>query len=212
MQDRISSKIKELEDVTEPFYKLKEIVRSGWVDKLSLENPETVASHTLLMIVLALYFMSSNHSYSDKKKLRLIEMILVHDLAETVIGDITPDSVKYRGKNHLENKAFEEIMDKVPPSTFKDRLNARWDQFNTKSSLEAQFVQIIDKLEMIMQGNYYLNNRKEVTLKQLRPFKDSTTMLLKNDANLPQESKPQNSSVIESVLNEIKEILAHLCK
>jgi len=211
LSDWILSKIKELEEVTEPFYKLKEIVRRGWVNKLNLENSETVASHTLLMIVLALYSMS-NHSYSDKKKLRLIEMILVHDLAESVTGDITPDSLKYQSKNDLENKAFKEIMDKVPPSKFKDRLNASWDQFNTKSSFEAQFVQIIDKLEMIMQGNYYLNNRKEVTLKQLQPFKDSTTLLLKNDANLLQESKPQNFTVIESNLNEIKEILAHLCK
>lgn len=208
---KIQSKIKELEDITTPFYKLKEIVRRGWVDKLNLENPETVASHTLLMIVLLLYFTSDN-SYSDKKKIRLIEMILVHDLAESIIGDITPDSVKYKGKRDLENKAFKEIMDKFPASNFKNRLNASWEQFNTKSSFDAQLVHIIDKLEMIIQGNYYLNNRNGVTMKHLQTFKDSTALLLKNEPNLYEESKPLTSTAFDFDLNEIKEILAHLCK
>ena len=211
MPGKIQLKIKELENITTPFYKLKEIVRRGWVDKLNLENPETVASHTLLMIVLVLYF-ASNHSYSDKKKIRLIEMILVHDLAESIIGDITPDSLKYKGKRDLENKTFKEIMDKFPASNFKNRLNSSWEQFNTKSSCEAQLVHFIDKLEMIVQGNYYLNNRNGVTKKQLQPFKDSTTWFLKNEPNLIEESKPLSSTTFEFDLNEIKEILAHLCK
>lgn len=210
MAVKIQSKIKELEDITTPFYKLKEIVRRGWVDKLNIENPETVASHTLLMIVLVLYF-ASNHSYSDKKKIRLIEMILVHDLAESIIGDITPDSIKYKGKRDLENNTFKAIMDKFPASNFKNRLNSSWEQFNSESSSEAQLVHIIDKLEMIIQGNYYLNNRNGVTMKQLQTFKDSTALLLKNEPNLYDESKPTTSSDFFD-LNEIKEILAHLCK
>jgi putative hydrolase of HD superfamily len=211
LPDIIQSKIKELEDITAPFYKLKEIVRRGWVDKLNLENPETVASHTLLMIVLILYF-TSNHSYTDKKRLRLIEMVLVHDLAESVVGDITPDSVIYKGKKALENKIFKEMMDKIPSSKFRNRLNASWEDFNAGSSLDAQFVHLIDKLEMIIQANYYLNNRKGVTCEQLQPFKNSTALLLNNAPNLYEELKSRNSTAIDYNLNEIKVILAHLCK
>lgn len=203
--------IQELEDLTAPFYKLKEIVRSGWIHKLNLENPETVASHTLLMIVLVLYF-TSNDYYSDKKRLRLIEMILVHDLAESVIGDITPESDQYDCKKALEDKTFKEIMDKIPSSKLKNRLKASWKEFNIGCSSSAQFVHILDKLEMLIQANYYLNNRKGVTQKQLQPFKNSTALFLKNAFNLVETSKSNNSSDIQSELAEIKEILAYLCK
>lgn len=211
MDNDIQTKIREIEDITAPFYKLKEIVRKGWVNKLKLKNPETVASHTLLMIVLVLYF-TSNRPYSDKKKLRLIEMILVHDLAESVVGDITPDSKRYPGKKTLENRTFKDIMERLPSSKFKNRLNASWNQFNTISSIDAQYVHVIDKLEMILQGNYYQNNRKNVTSKQLQAFKNSGALLTNENLNLFERSKSKNSKVIESDLSEIKEILAYLCR
>ena len=54
-------KLENLSNIIEYFYRLKELPRTGWKQKLDIANAESVASHTLLMIVLVFFF-------SDKKK------------------------------------------------------------------------------------------------------------------------------------------------
>ena len=66
------SKQESLSDITEHFYKLKEIPRTGWKQKLEIENAESVASHTLLMIVLV-FFSQNNLDILVKKKLGLLK-------------------------------------------------------------------------------------------------------------------------------------------
>ena len=52
------------------------------------------------------YYQISN-SLTQKK---FIKMILLHDLAESIIGDFTPDQITLEKKKKLENEAFAKIM------------------------------------------------------------------------------------------------------
>ena len=101
-----------MSDITENFYKLKELPRTGWKQKMEIENAESVASHTLLMIVLVFFF-SEKYGYSCKKKVKLIEMALIHDLAESITGDITPETMNKNRKRKLEDEAFSKITEKI---------------------------------------------------------------------------------------------------
>lgn len=202
---------KELEELTSPFYALKDLARTGWVDKLNLKNPESVASHTLLMIVIALYF-ASKYSYSCKRRLRLIEMILIHDLAEALVGDITPDSKQHVYKKELENNAFDEIMSTFPDSKLKKGWKSSWEEFNSDSSSNSKLVHLIDKIEMLIQANYYLKHRNGITKNRIKPFRNSTALFLENICLNPTSKSQAQGNGIKNDLEEIKEILAHLCK
>ena len=70
----IKSKQESISDITEHFYKLKELPRTGWKQKLEIENAESVASHTLLLIVLVLFF-SEKYRFSCKKKSDLLKWL-----------------------------------------------------------------------------------------------------------------------------------------
>ena len=76
---------------------LKMISRQGWIDKLSLNNPESVADHTYSMAIMSMVI-SDLQNYNSEK---ILKMVLLHDLAESKTGDITPEQIdKDKKKKH----------------------------------------------------------------------------------------------------------------
>lgn len=62
---------------------LKKIQRKGWIDKLSISDPESVADHSYSMAIMGMIISDlENHNFE-----KIIKMILLHDLAESEIGD-----------------------------------------------------------------------------------------------------------------------------
>ena len=64
---------------------LKTVPRQGWVDKLSIKNPESVADHTYSMAIIGMV-LSDSQKYNTEK---ILKMILLHDLAEDMIWMIS---------------------------------------------------------------------------------------------------------------------------
>jgi len=74
---------------------LKRIPRQGWIDKLSLNNPESVADHSYSMAVMSMVISDLGNYDSEK----ILKMVLLHDLSESYIGDYTPDQISKEEKN-----------------------------------------------------------------------------------------------------------------
>ena len=74
---------------------LKTILRQGWIDKLSITNPESVADHTYSMAIIGM-ILSDSQNYNTQK---ILKMILLHDLAESLTGDFTPEQKSKKRKN-----------------------------------------------------------------------------------------------------------------
>ena len=129
---------------------LKKISRQGWVDKLSLKNPESVADHSYLMAVIGMVISDLGNYNSEK----IIKMILLHDLAESKIGDYTPKQLSKKKKNELENNAFNEIIENLPNSIKLQYLQI-WQEYQQNNSIESKLVHQIDKLEMALQAKIY---------------------------------------------------------
>jgi len=68
---------------------LKNIPRQGWIDKLSITHPESVADHSYSMSIMAM-IISDLENYDSEK---ILKMVLLHDLAESKIGDFTPGQI-----------------------------------------------------------------------------------------------------------------------
>ena len=129
---------------------LKNVSRQGWIDKLSIDKPESVADHSYSMAVIGMVI-------SDLEKLnteKILKMILLHDLAESKIGDYTPEKISYEKKKELENTAFEEIIEKIPVNIKSEYLKI-WQEYQDKTSPESKMVHQIDKLEMALQARSY---------------------------------------------------------
>jgi len=129
---------------------LKKISRQGWIDKLSLDNPESVADHTYSMAVIGMVI-SDLENYNSEK---IIKMILLHDLAESKIGDFTPEQLNKEKKNELENNVFNKIIKNLP-NLIKSQYLQIWKEYQENTSLESKLVHQIDKLEMVLQAKIY---------------------------------------------------------
>jgi putative hydrolase of HD superfamily len=129
---------------------LKKIPRQGWIDKVSLENPESVADHSYSMAMIGMVI-SDLENYNSEK---ILKMILLHDLAESKIGDYTPKQLDKEKKNKLENNAFNEIIKNLP-DLIKSQYLQIWQEYQENNSLESKIVHQIDKLEMALQAKIY---------------------------------------------------------
>ncbi len=126
---------------------LKKIPRQGWIDKLSIESPESVADHSYSMAIIGMVI-SDLQNYNSEK---ILKMILLHDLAESKIGDYTPKQLNKEKKNKLENNAFNEIIKNLP-DLIKSQYLQIWQEYQENNSLESKIVHQIDKLEMALQA------------------------------------------------------------
>ena len=142
---------------------LKNIQRQGWKNKLGMNNVESVADHSYSTAMMSMVLSDLEGLNTEK----IIKMALLHDLAESVIGDVTPDEIKDERKISMENKAMIRILENLP-SNVSQHYIILWDDFQKNSSKEANLLHEIDKLEMAFQAKFYLD--KGVSKEKLRSF------------------------------------------
>ncbi len=129
---------------------LKKIHRQGWIDKLSIKNPESVAEHSYSMAIMGMVISDMENHNSEK----ILKMILLHDLAESEIGDYTPGEISIKKKKVLEGKAFSKIIENLP-NNMKTEYQKLWDEYQKSDSIEAKIVHQLDRLEMVLQAKIY---------------------------------------------------------
>jgi putative hydrolase of HD superfamily len=129
---------------------LKNISRQGWINKLSLKHPESVSDHSYSMAIMGMVI-SDLENYNSEK---ILKMILLHDLAESKIGDYTPNQISKENKIKIENKAYDEIINALP-DTIKLQYAQIWEEYQKQESPESKIVHQIDKLEMALQAKMY---------------------------------------------------------
>lgn len=163
----------------EEFFKittnLKKIPRKGWTAKLGISSPESVADHTFSMSAMAMVL-------SDLQKLdtqKVLKMSLLHDIAESITGDLTPEEISKNEKMELENKTIDKILNELPEELAKNYLDI-WNEYNQNLTAESKLVHEVDKLEMVIQGLSYADDG--IDKEKLEPFVNSA----KNQINSKQ--------------------------
>ena len=83
-------------------------------------------------------------------------MALVHDMAEALVGDITPvDGVAKHEKNRREATTMDyftkSLLGRVNGGLTGQDIRAIWQEYEDCETLESKFVHDVDKLELILQ-------------------------------------------------------------
>ncbi|KAG2438589.1 hypothetical protein HXX76_005139 [Chlamydomonas incerta] len=130
---------------------LKLTKRTGWVRR-NVQGPESIADHMYRMSMMALIATDSSVDVT-----RCIKMALVHDVAEAIVGDITPHcGVSDDDKHGLELAAVEKIKAMLGADTAAgSEVESLWLEYEAASSPEALLVKDFDKLEMILTATQY---------------------------------------------------------
>ena len=133
---------------------LKYKIRSGW-DKthwnVSKERIESIAEHVYGTCILALSINSEFETNLDIDK--VIKMLVLHELGEVVIGDITPfDNITPEQKMEKEHAAIREVLGDLMKNEEYFALLLEFDERKTKESI---FAYHCDKLEADIQAKIY---------------------------------------------------------
>ena len=129
---------------------LKELKRAGWIEKFSITDGESVADHSFGAAVTAMVLSDAMGLDSE----RAVKMALLHDVAESEIGDITPDGMPHDKKKELETEAFLRIAS-VLPGGMRAEYASIWDEFCAGKTPEARIVAQADKIDMALQAVTY---------------------------------------------------------
>lgn len=142
---------------------IKHLPRTGWVN-YGVSAPETVAAHSWQMAVMALALSGKADDEYDYNK--VIKLCLCHDLAESVIGDLTPHDKNYIVKPAKEREAMAKIAEEA------DFPEAYWlfKEYEAAETPEACLAHDLDKLDMYAQALYY---EKQYPNKDFSEFKKS---------------------------------------
>ena len=143
--------------------KLKNVIRTGWKDRsVQRERLESVAEHIFGVQMLAIA-MKSEYNY-DVDILKVIMMIAIHELWETVIWDLTEFQISRKEKEKIEHEAVHNILKDLIDGEEIEKIFLEFDEHKTKESI---FAYQCDKLECDLQCKLYdeewcvdLNNQK----------------------------------------------------
>lgn len=150
---------------------LKEKIRSGAIIwKVKKERLESVAEHIYGTCILALSIDSEYELNLDINK--VIKMLVLHELEEVIIGDITPfDNVSSEEKLLKGKEAVSIVLgDLIKKEEYEELL----DEFNSHETDESKFAYFCDKLECdIWMKVYEDNGYTDINQNNLLPLKDT---------------------------------------
>ncbi|THD26038.1 HD domain containing protein 2 [Fasciola hepatica] len=132
--------------------RLKRTVRTGWT-RYEIDQPESVSDHMYRMALMSTIIpVQERESISVD---RLLKMTVVHDLAECIVGDITPHcNVSREEKLRRETEAMDRLCQLIPKENAEEIL-LLWQEYNTQSTPEAVLCKDFDKFEMLVQAFEY---------------------------------------------------------
>ncbi|XVE98657.1 hypothetical protein REPUB_Repub03eG0125900 [Reevesia pubescens] len=132
-------------------HRLKTTKRAGWVRR-DVQNPESIADHMYLMGLMTL--IASDIPGIDRDK--CVKMAIVHDIAEAIVGDITPsDGIPKAEKSRREREALDHMCKLLGGGSRAKEIEELWMEYEENSSSEAKIVKDFDKVEMILQALEY---------------------------------------------------------
>lgn len=131
--------------------RLKNTIRTGWKDwNVNRERLESVAEHIFGVQMLAIA-MKSEFLY-EIDLMKVVFMLAIHELGETVIGDLTRFQITREEKEKLEHEAVHKILYNLLDG---EMIEALFLEFDAQETLEARFAYQCDKLECDLQCKLY---------------------------------------------------------
>jgi putative hydrolase of HD superfamily len=134
--------------------RLKRLERTGWTLRGLPNGTESVAAHSFGVVVTAMML-------ADEVKARGLEidcervlrMALLHDWAETRVGDMPRTAIGYFGadaRRNAETLAFADIVNGL--SSGESEYKALYQDYEQRVSLEARLVKAADVIDLLVEA------------------------------------------------------------
>lgn len=188
MDERLKKQIDFIREID----KLKEITRQTYL--MDGSRRENDAEHSWHIAMMAL--MLAEHSNETVDVLRVVKMLLIHDIVEIDAGDVfIYDEEGSHGKSERERMAARRIYNILPQDQAHVYMEL-WREFEERKTPDARFANAMDRLQPILQ-NYYTKGktwqahgiRPEQVLEKNRRISDGSAALWELAQEIIRESE-----------------------
>lgn len=141
--DRLAAQIRFIIEVD----KLKEVFRQTLVTQSRrAENSAEHSWHFALMIIT----LAEHSDHQPLDVLRILKMVLIHDIVEIDAGDTFAYDTKNMADQHeRESRAADRIFGLLPPNQTAE-FRALWDEFEAQATPEAKFAAACDRFHPML--------------------------------------------------------------
>jgi 5'-deoxynucleotidase len=134
--------------------RLKRLERTGWTLRGQPNGTESVAAHSFGVTVAAMFLADEIRARGTVIDLeKVLRMALLHDWAETRVGDLPKTAVSYFGieaRRTAEIAAFADIVAESGESS--STYQALYEEYEERKSLEARIVKAADVVDLLVQA------------------------------------------------------------
>jgi len=143
MPDRLEQQVRFIIEVD----KLKEIFRQTLCTQS--RRPENDAEHSW-HLCLAVIVLAEHANFPQLDVLRVLKMLIIHDLVEIDAGDtFAYDTARMAGQHAREMRAADRIFGLLPADQAHD-FRALWDEFEERKTPEALFAAAMDRFQPML--------------------------------------------------------------
>ena len=133
---------------------IKEIDKIKYIQRrtclLNSDRPENDAEHSWHLALMAISL--SEHANKPVDILRVLKMVLIHDIVEIDSGDVfLYDKSKSHKNTEEEFAAAKRIFGLLPENQAKELIDL-WKEFEDGETDDAKFAKSLDKLEPLLQN------------------------------------------------------------
>jgi putative hydrolase of HD superfamily len=134
--------------------RLKRLERTGWTLRGLPNGTESVASHSFGVTVAAMLLADKIKARGSEIDIeRVLKMALLHDWAETRVGDMPTTATKYFGaevRTKAETAAFADIVSNL--GAVESEYRSLYQDYELRDSLEARLVKAADIIDLLIQA------------------------------------------------------------
>ncbi|KAH7324638.1 HD domain-containing protein [Stachybotrys elegans] len=144
-----------------PFFhmleRLKTSKREGW-RRFGIGRGESISDHMYRMSLISMFAPPELAPKLDLHK--CMKMCLIHDMAELLVGDITPvDGVPKPEKSRREATTMDyltkNLLRNVAKGDTGEHIRAIWQEYEDSETLDSKYVHDVDKMELLLQMMEY---------------------------------------------------------
>ncbi|MCF2443701.1 HD domain-containing protein [Dyadobacter sp. CY345] len=142
------------EDLIKQIEFIKEIDKLKYIQRrtklFNSDRNENDAEHSWHLAMMAIIL--SQHANVPIDVLKVVKMVLIHDIVEIDAGDtFIYDTVKNHTNTDEELLAARRIFGLLPDAQ-RDEMIALWEEFEAGKTAEAKFAKSMDRLEPLLQN------------------------------------------------------------
>jgi putative hydrolase of HD superfamily len=134
--------------------RLKHLDRTGWTLRGMTNGTESVASHSFGVSIAAMMLADEINSRGVQLDTeRVLRMALLHDWAETRVGDMPRTATHYFGadaRKLAEGRAFADIV--AGAGAGESKYKTLYGDYEQRQSLEARLVKAADVIDLLIQA------------------------------------------------------------